>query len=404
MAAAARDSLPRVRLESGDRDRRLSSTEQHDGCSACGSCMYGPGRDRTCDLGIKSPLLYQLSYRPPLLGAASLGAASLGAAVECTFPRLQQLFDVPALRLVEVEPLDEAARLGGVVVLDRRRLLGLRLGRHIDGFVDAYDGPPELAERANGEEPVAPAELAEEAAALAAEVAFDDEHRNRWLRAQLAGCEVTARRLAGEPIGWADEVERCYGVRPRQVPEERFAAAQEQLEKALSGRGDLGERYRTWLGTQVVDPGLVERAAAVFADDLRERTRERFGLPDGETVSFESVQNEPWSGFNYYLGNRHSRVVVNTDLPIHSLDLPDLVAHEMYPVHHTEHAWKEALLVDGEGRLEESLFLTGTPQAIVSEGIATMARETIYGEDGEEIAAQTLAGLGIPAEADTARA
>ena len=26
--------------------------------------MCGPGRDRTCDLGIKSPLLYQLSYRP----------------------------------------------------------------------------------------------------------------------------------------------------------------------------------------------------------------------------------------------------------------------------------------------------------------------------------------------------
>ena len=24
----------------------------------------GPGRDRTCDLGIKSPLLYRLSYRP----------------------------------------------------------------------------------------------------------------------------------------------------------------------------------------------------------------------------------------------------------------------------------------------------------------------------------------------------
>jgi hypothetical protein len=26
--------------------------------------LYGPGRIRTCDLGIKSPLLYQLSYRP----------------------------------------------------------------------------------------------------------------------------------------------------------------------------------------------------------------------------------------------------------------------------------------------------------------------------------------------------
>ena len=29
--------------------------------------MDGPGRIRTCDLGIKSPLLYQLSYRPGLL-------------------------------------------------------------------------------------------------------------------------------------------------------------------------------------------------------------------------------------------------------------------------------------------------------------------------------------------------
>ena len=27
-------------------------------------CRCGPGRSRTCDLGIKSPLLYQLSYRP----------------------------------------------------------------------------------------------------------------------------------------------------------------------------------------------------------------------------------------------------------------------------------------------------------------------------------------------------
>ena len=30
----------------------------------CGPFAYGPGRGRTCDLGIKSPLLYQLSYRP----------------------------------------------------------------------------------------------------------------------------------------------------------------------------------------------------------------------------------------------------------------------------------------------------------------------------------------------------
>jgi hypothetical protein len=30
----------------------------------CSMFPDGPGRIRTCDLGIKSPLLYQLSYRP----------------------------------------------------------------------------------------------------------------------------------------------------------------------------------------------------------------------------------------------------------------------------------------------------------------------------------------------------
>src|SRR4051794_18265548 len=41
-----------------------------------GSYCDGPGRDRTCDLGIKSPLLYQLSYRPRGLGKGTSGSCS----------------------------------------------------------------------------------------------------------------------------------------------------------------------------------------------------------------------------------------------------------------------------------------------------------------------------------------
>jgi hypothetical protein len=100
------------------------------------------------------------------------------------------------------------------------------------------------------------------------------------------------------------------------------------------------------------------------------------------------VQHEPWSGFNYYLGNRRSRVVINTDLPVHSYAVPDLVAHEMYPGHHTEHAWKEALLVDEEGQLEETIFLTGTPQSVVSEGIATLSLETVLGDEIDDVSAR----------------
>jgi hypothetical protein len=92
--------------------------------------------------------------------------------------------------------------------------LGLRLGRHIDGLVDAYYGPPELAERVEAEALQAPSKLAADAAEL------QESSDDGWLRAQLVGLQTVARRLAGEEIAFEDEVERCYGIRPQKAPEE----------------------------------------------------------------------------------------------------------------------------------------------------------------------------------------
>jgi hypothetical protein len=47
----------------------------------------GPDRDRTCDLGIKSPLLYQLSYRPV---AASVDRVLRRPAGRDSFARLDR--------------------------------------------------------------------------------------------------------------------------------------------------------------------------------------------------------------------------------------------------------------------------------------------------------------------------
>ena len=280
--------------------------------------------------------------------------------------------------------------MGGLV--ESYLLLGLRLGRHIDGFVDAYYGPPEFAEQA---EAVDPAQLARDAAELG------EQAESGYLRAQIAGCETTARRLAGEPIGWAEEVERCYGVTPEHTDEAKFAHAHELLDGALPGSGDLGERYRAWTDTQAIPADKLLAVTRAFEDVLRARTADAFGLPDGESTELEAVQNEPWSAFNYYLGKRASRVVINTDLPVYAFRLPGLVAHELYPGHHVEHAWKEALLVDEAGRLEETIFLTGTPQAVVSEGIASLAPEIV---DAYGAAAEVYAEHGIEYHAATADA
>ena len=90
--------------------------------------------------------------------------------------------------------------------------------------------------------------------------------------------------------------------------------------------------------------------------------------------------------------------MINTDLPVYKHFLPALVAHEVYPGHHTEHTWKEVLLVDGEGNLGETIFLIGTPQSTISEGIATLAPEIV---GAAEAAAEVYAELGIDYDAET---
>ncbi len=293
--------------------------------------------------------------------------------------------------------------------------LGLALGRHIDGFVDAYYGPPGPATRAAAASPLPPDKLVAEARALVASLdagtELDDQtgviesdlvtaSRRRWLRAQVVGLLTTARKLSGESVGYVEEVESCYGVRPTPVPEDEIAAAHHRLAEALPGTGPIAERLIAWRESHVVAPDRLPDAISSLAEDLRERTDRLFGLPDGEHVDFELVSDKPWSGFNTYLGDLHSRVAVNTDLPVLSISLAHLVAHEAYPGHHTEHSRKEVGLVRRRRWLEESIFLVGTPQCLIAEGLADLGLETVVGPRPENVVAGHLHPLGIRYDAD----
>src|SRR5262249_32895663 len=103
---------------------------------------------------------------------------------------------------------------------------------------------------------------------------------------------------------------------------------------------------------------------------------------------------------NYYLGDLRSRVAINTDLPVLSTSLAHLVAHEAYPGHHTEHSRKEVGLVRRRHHLEETIFLVGTPQCLLAEGLADLGLEVVMGERPEPKVAEHLRPLGIPYDAD----
>ena len=277
--------------------------------------------------------------------------------------------------------------------------VGLRLGRHLDGMVDAYYGPEALAER-TADEPLRPLPaLVDDVRALVAELDAGDGDldavRRRWLRAQGAGLHTAARKLAGEDVAFVDEVEQCYGVRPEFVDHDVLADAHRRLDAVLPGSGSLAARYDAWRGTHVMTPKQLTAAVHALAEAFRERTAARFGLPEGEHVEFELVTNEPWSGFNYYEGGLRSRVAINTDLPVSSTAIGHLIAHEAYPGHHTEHCRKEVGLVRQRRQLEESIFLVGTPQCLLAEGLADLALEVLLGDHPEPQLAELLHPLGI---------
>src|SRR3954453_8372666 len=97
-------------------------------------------------------------------------------------------------------------------VVERYLRLGLSLGRHVDGLVDSYYGPAELAAAVAAAPPVEPAALVAEAEALLGDVSAAgdlDAQRRGWLTDQLEGVGTYARVLAGESLSYAEEVERC---------------------------------------------------------------------------------------------------------------------------------------------------------------------------------------------------
>ena len=289
-------------------------------------------------------------------------------------------------------------------IIRRYVLLGLRLARHIDGIVDAYYGPPELAQQVESEPRTAPEELAREATRLREEVdGLEDRRRSRYLAAQLDGVAAVAERLAGEALSYKEEVRRCYGIEVEWVDDDQFAEGLDALDRLIPGGGPLRERYHAWQHAGELPNDALLRALDPVKDELRRRTQSQFGLPAGESADVELVANQPWLGFNYYLGGLKSRIAVNTDVPTRADFVPALVAHEIYPGHHTEHSWKEQLLVRGRDHLEESIFLIGTPQCLISEGIASHALDAL-GPEAEPACESVLAGLDHGYDVDLSRA
>ncbi len=286
--------------------------------------------------------------------------------------------------------------------------LVLALGQHDPDYVDAFYGPAEWKTQAEKEKKSLDA-IGAEAAELLKKLSVErtaaplvessdagnsgDEMlklRREYLQKQISALAARVRMLKGEKLKFDDESRALYdAVAPtyRQSgsdPDSHFDQIIAQLEKKIpgtnrqSGSDPLWQRYEEWRKPFLIPKEKLDAVFQAAIKECRARTLAHVALPPNESFAVEYVTNKPWGGYNWYKGNFHSVIQVNTDLPIFIDRAVDLAAHEGYPGHHVYNSLLEKNLVRDRGWMEFSVYPLFSPQSLVAEGTANFGRDVAF--------------------------
>ena len=298
-------------------------------------------------------------------------------------------------------------------VAERYAHLVLALGQHDPDYVDAFYGPVEWKTQAEKEKKSLDA-IGAEAVELSATLAktpdaatSGDEMlklRREYLQKQISALAARVRMLKGEKLKFDDESRALYDAVAPTFPDSHFIQIISQLESKIPGKNPLWERYENWRKPFVIPKEKLDGVFQLANKECRSRTLAHVALPPNESFTVEYVTNKPWGGYNWYRGNFHSVIQVNTDLPIYIDRAVDLAAHEGYPGHHVYNLLLEKNLVRDRGWVEFSVYALFSPQPLIAEGTANFGRDIAFPTKAERMKFEKevlFPGAGIdPARAD----
>jgi hypothetical protein len=287
-----------------------------------------------------------------------------------------------------------------IAVAERYVHLVLALGQHDPDYVDAFYGPAEWKTQAEKEKKSLDA-IGAEAVELTATLTkipnaatSGDEMlklRREYLHKQLAALAARVRMLKGEKLKFDDESRALYDAVAPTYPDSHFEQIIAQLEAKIPGKGpsrtggSLWERYEMWRKPFVIPKEKLDTVFQLAIKECRARTLAHVALPLNESFAVAYVTNKPWGGYNWYKGNFHSVIQVNTDLPIFIDRAVDLAAHEGYPGHHVYNSLLEKNLVRDRGWVEFSVYALFSPQSLVAEGTANFGRDVVFPTKAERM-------------------
>lgn len=283
----------------------------------------------------------------------------------------------PAMSQSLAEPPDTAA-MATLAGLARDFVpLALEVGTHEPDYVDAYYGPADLKAAAEAH-PRSREQLQQAAEAAVRQLdaiipGLTDSQPLARAKALRGFYHAAATRLAmigGAHLSFEDEAERLFGIRPAVKPLSAYDPVLARLESLVPGEGTLAQRVDAYQERFVIPTDRLRPVMEAAIAECRRRTLAHFDLPAGESFELGFVTGKPWSGYNYYKGRYHSRIEINTDLPVRIGRAVDLGCHEGYPGHHVLNIMIERDLVGARGWREYAVSPLYAPQSPISEGSA----------------------------------
>ncbi len=264
----------------------------------------------------------------------------------------------------------------------------LEIGEREPGYVDAYYGPAEWQEAAKANPRTVPqliqgaASLTERLNAVATRGAEPVvAQRRKYLLAHVSAASARLRMLSGEKMGFADEAEALFGIRPDLLPLSTYDPILAEIDALIPGPGSLTDRVTAFKAHYVIPKDRLQPVMEAAIAECRRRTVRHIDLPANERFTLSFVGDKPWSGYNYYLGDAASRIEINADFPIYTERAIDLGCHEGYPGHHVYNALLEKTFVRDRNWVEMSVYPLFSPMSFVAEGSANYGIDLAFPGD-----------------------
>jgi len=258
-------------------------------------------------------------------------------------------------------------------------------------IVDAYFGPDELKPELQGIRPAD--ELLTDLNQLTDVIndEITDGLRRGFLVGEIASLRTVVDWLTGGDIPYSKLVSELFHIDIQQFSERDIDEAQANLDRLLPGDESQTLKERVYLYQekgkvsgdelkQLIEGELQEKAAEV-GNLFKEKVFSVMGKNVTDNgVTYKTVKDEPWSGYNYYQGDFKSINAFNTDRSFNRYNLLGVIWHEYE--HHVSGLWREKAFRE-KGWTELSIVPLHTGRCVISEGTADTAREFLEIKESE---------------------